>query len=402
MTNSTNLSLPYVAAGQAQKHVTVNESLRRLDAVVQLGVVSATTTAQPASPADGAVYILPAGKTGAAWGAMSVGALAYWRDGAWEAITPREGWLAWTKDVDGLLVFDGAAWTTSGLRTALGLGTAATKNTGASGATVPLLDAANTWGAIQTVNFAAGHPAAFYMDPFYYVQLVTRAATNGGVGFAMFANDAGGAQRSVYVAATPDGDLTITPQSGRGVYSAGLLSPSADNAYSLGAGSTRWSVVYVATGAINTSDAREKTGLRPLSGAERRAARRILGGVGAFQWRDAVSRKGDDPAKDGARLHIGVTAQAVADAFAAEGLDPAHYALWCADPVFDEVEIEPARMIDLDLPDGTRRQVPAPPRTERRPRLEADGTQAVRFGVRHDQLFAMALAVIFSEERPPA
>jgi hypothetical protein len=72
---STNLSLPFLQPAQAQKHVTVNESLLRLDAIVQLSVVSATTSAQPGSPVDGAMYILPSGKTGAAWGAMANEAL---------------------------------------------------------------------------------------------------------------------------------------------------------------------------------------------------------------------------------------------------------------------------------------------------------------------------------------
>jgi hypothetical protein len=107
---STNLQLPYLAAGQAQKHVTVNESLRRLDALVQLVAASATTSAEPAAPDDGAVYILPAGKTGAAWGQMAESALAYWRDGAWEEIAPRAGWLALVKDSGRLLYFTGAAW----------------------------------------------------------------------------------------------------------------------------------------------------------------------------------------------------------------------------------------------------------------------------------------------------
>lgn len=108
--NSPNLILPYLAAGQAQKHITVNQSLQRLDALVQLAVVSATTSAEPASPADGSLYILPAGKTGARWGAMADGALAYYRDGAWEELAPRQGWLAFVKDGDELLHYAGAAW----------------------------------------------------------------------------------------------------------------------------------------------------------------------------------------------------------------------------------------------------------------------------------------------------
>ncbi|HCK84821.1 MAG TPA: hypothetical protein DHW63_09990 [Hyphomonadaceae bacterium] len=107
---SSRLLLPYLQSGQAQKHVTVNESLLRLDALVQLSVVSATIAAQPGSPADGDLYILPAGKTGANWAAMANGALAYWRDGAWEQVTPNEGFLAYVKDVDQILAYSGSAW----------------------------------------------------------------------------------------------------------------------------------------------------------------------------------------------------------------------------------------------------------------------------------------------------
>lgn len=43
----------------------------------------------------------------------------------------------------------------SGSRTALGLGTAATQNTGTSGTNVPLLNGANTWSAVQTFSSAS-------------------------------------------------------------------------------------------------------------------------------------------------------------------------------------------------------------------------------------------------------
>ena len=66
---SSRLGLSFLAAAQAQKHVTVNESLLRLDALVQLAAKSASTAAEPASPVDGDIYILPSGKTGAAWAA---------------------------------------------------------------------------------------------------------------------------------------------------------------------------------------------------------------------------------------------------------------------------------------------------------------------------------------------
>ncbi len=110
MSNTSNLVLPYLAVGQAQKHVTLNESLRKLDAIIQLAVVSATTTAEPASPADGAVWILPSGKTGTHWSGLAAGRLAHYRDDAWVEIMPREGWLAFARDTGRLLAFNGSAW----------------------------------------------------------------------------------------------------------------------------------------------------------------------------------------------------------------------------------------------------------------------------------------------------
>ncbi|MDX2275843.1 MAG: DUF2793 domain-containing protein [Hyphomonadaceae bacterium] len=110
MSNSTNLALPFLTLGQAQKHVTVNESLLRLDALVQLSVVSALVSAEPGSPTDGQVYILPAGKTGTHWGAMTNNALAYYRDGVWEEIQPSDGWMAHVKDFNLLLYYNGSAW----------------------------------------------------------------------------------------------------------------------------------------------------------------------------------------------------------------------------------------------------------------------------------------------------
>lgn len=110
MNVSTRLSRPYLFPAQSQKHVTVNESLRKLDAIVQLSAVSASTTAEPGAPDDGDVYILPPGKTGTAWGPMSNGALAYYVDGAWMQIAPREGWLAFVADTGAFLVYTGGDW----------------------------------------------------------------------------------------------------------------------------------------------------------------------------------------------------------------------------------------------------------------------------------------------------
>ena len=107
--DTTHLQLPYLLASQAQKHVTHNEALRLLDAMVQLAVLDRDLTAPPASPADGARYIIASGSTGA-WAGWD-GSVAYWVDGAWMRLVPRPGWRAWVEDEGVLLVFDGSAWT---------------------------------------------------------------------------------------------------------------------------------------------------------------------------------------------------------------------------------------------------------------------------------------------------
>jgi hypothetical protein len=106
------------------------------------------------------------------------------------------------------------------------------------------------------------------------------------------------------------------------------LAPAVDNSYVLGSGSFRWSTVYAATGTINTSDATQKQQDRALSDAERAVAARIKGLIKTFKFNDAVAKKGDE-----ARIHIGVYAQEVQAAFAAEGLDAEKYALFCRDEV---------------------------------------------------------------------
>ncbi|WP_150288188.1 DUF2793 domain-containing protein [Rhabdaerophilum calidifontis] len=112
MSTTPNLALPYLAAGQAQKHVTLNESLRRLDALVQLAVASRSLAAPPASPTEGDRYIVPAGATGA-WAGRTT-QIAAWQDAAWAFYAPETGWVAWLADEAGLVGFDGAGWVAAG------------------------------------------------------------------------------------------------------------------------------------------------------------------------------------------------------------------------------------------------------------------------------------------------
>jgi microcystin-dependent protein len=103
-----NLQLPYVAAAQAQKHVTHNEALRKLDTLVQLAVLDSTLTEPPASPGAGDRYIVAASGTDD-WAGHD-GEVATWVDGLWEFATPGEGWLAFDLAAEALLVFLAGTW----------------------------------------------------------------------------------------------------------------------------------------------------------------------------------------------------------------------------------------------------------------------------------------------------
>jgi uncharacterized protein DUF2793 len=112
-----NLTLPYLAAAQAQKHVTVNEALDALDGLVQLSVISASMVAPPGSPVEGDRYIVASGAAGA-WAEWDA-SVAQFSGGAWLRLIPQTGWLAWNAASGQLLVWTGSAWT--GLDVAMGL-----------------------------------------------------------------------------------------------------------------------------------------------------------------------------------------------------------------------------------------------------------------------------------------
>src|SRR5262245_34467817 len=96
MDDTANLKLPYIVAAQAQKHVTHNEALRALDAIVQLMVLDKDLAAPPGSPVAGDRYIVAASPIGA-W-AGQAGKVAAFQDGAWAFYAPQEGWIAWVAD----------------------------------------------------------------------------------------------------------------------------------------------------------------------------------------------------------------------------------------------------------------------------------------------------------------
>lgn len=108
MVDTTKLGLPILSGSQAQKHVTMNESLYRLDTMVQMSVLDKDLSAPPASPAEGDAYIVGASSTGAWVG--HEGKVAAFTTGIWFFHIPRPGWLAWVEDENKYYHYLNSSW----------------------------------------------------------------------------------------------------------------------------------------------------------------------------------------------------------------------------------------------------------------------------------------------------
>jgi len=102
------MSLPLLAPAQAQKHVTVNEALSRIDGLAQLCLVSSTLTTPPLAAPDGDVYAVPPGGTNA-WSGED-GKVAISVNGGWVFVAPKRGWRAMVMDQGLPAIWDGSAW----------------------------------------------------------------------------------------------------------------------------------------------------------------------------------------------------------------------------------------------------------------------------------------------------
>ncbi|MBW6421395.1 DUF2793 domain-containing protein [Rhizobium sp. XQZ8] len=104
---TNNLAIPFILPSQAQKHVTHNEALLKLDALVHLTIVD-ELSAPPSAPAEGSSYLISATPTGIWTG--KAGRIASWQDGHWSLAEPHRGWRAWFESLEKLKVFSDPGW----------------------------------------------------------------------------------------------------------------------------------------------------------------------------------------------------------------------------------------------------------------------------------------------------
>jgi hypothetical protein len=104
---TTNLDMPFILPSQAQKHVTHNEALLKLDTLLHLSITD-ELPAPPSTPAEGSSYLISGAPTGI-W-AGKAGRITSWQDGHWNFAAPRRGWRAWFASTGRLKVFSGSSW----------------------------------------------------------------------------------------------------------------------------------------------------------------------------------------------------------------------------------------------------------------------------------------------------
>jgi len=399
------LKLPYIAQGQAQKEVTHNDALNRLDALVDLYLLDRYINTPPSSPSDGDAYITGDSPTGA-WSGHPY-KIATVLDGAWRIFDPFKGLRAYVADEEVFVVWDGSSWvdwsTTLTLNNvpSLGIGTTAD----ATNKLAVTSDAAYVTTDTGDVRFslnkaAAGNTASFVFQNNWSGRAEIGLTGDDNFHFKVSPNGSSWIDAIVYNVANSRlivaGNITLSgwvagsgvPGSGISLYGSAddttgyniynsYFGPTTDNVSASGQAGLRWSVVYAATGSINTSDEREKQWRGGLTDAEFAAGRAIFAELGGFQFLNSIAEKGEAQA----RLHWGARAQRVAAILEAHGLNPNAYAFICHD-AWDAVEEVPA---EVEVRDGERHVVrPAVPG-----RPAGD-----RWGLRYDELIVFLLAVL--------
>jgi len=108
MTETSQLSLPLLSASQAQKHVTMNDALMRLDGLTQTVITSRGISLPPGGTLDGTIYAIPPGAVNA-W-AGHEGEVAIRANGGWVFAMPKAGWRAFILDEGLPATHDGMDW----------------------------------------------------------------------------------------------------------------------------------------------------------------------------------------------------------------------------------------------------------------------------------------------------
>lgn len=309
METTANLTLPYIMASQAQKHVTHNEALRMLDALVQLSVASRSAAEPPAAHGEGERHIVGAGATGA-WTGWD-GDIACHVDGGWMRLAPNAGWLAWVEDEGLLVVRSASGWDRPGAGAAarfdgLGIRTEAdASNRLAVKSDAALFSHDDVTPGSGDMRITLNRSGEANDAAFVFQNDWSSRALFGLLGddhFRIKVSPDGSTFHEAIAIDSASGAVTLGPSllavAIEGISAHRTLRPGTDDAHSLGTATHRWSVVHAATGTISTSDLRKKEAIDT-----------VPVGLAFIRGIDPVCYR----LKDGTRTHFGFIAQQIRD-----------------------------------------------------------------------------------------
>ncbi len=141
----------------------------------------------------------------------------------------------------------------------------------------------------------------------------------------------------------------------------------------LGSYSARWKLGRFSSGTTTSSDRNEKRDIEELTAAELRVAVRCKPLLRKYRRIDAYEEKGE-----AARIHFGIIAQDLDDAFTAEGLDAHRYAMFMEDTWYEYEGGVVSYPTLEDVPEEHR----------------ANATEHTAMGVRYEQLLAFMIAAL--------
>ncbi|MFV0383678.1 DUF2793 domain-containing protein [Paracoccus sp. (in: a-proteobacteria)] len=111
--DTMRLGMPLLQPAQAQKHVTVNEALMRLDGLVGLVLQSVTSGQPPEAVIEGQCWAVPTGAQGD-WSGQG-GQIAIGSNGGWVFAPALAGMRAFVADRGAQAIHDGNAWVVGAL-----------------------------------------------------------------------------------------------------------------------------------------------------------------------------------------------------------------------------------------------------------------------------------------------
>jgi len=161
-----------------------------------------------------------------------------------------------------------------------------------------------------------------------------------------------------------------------------------DDTVDLGRSTTRFDDIFATNGTIQTSDVNEKQDIDVLSEAETRVASKAKTLLRKYRWKSAVEEKGDE-----ARIHFGIIAQDLEQAFIDEGLDAGRYGMFIRGEWY-EAEVEKTRTVENDDGTETTETYMATETYDTAEEAPDGAVHKERLGVRYHELLAFIIAAI--------